>query len=200
MREYFYGTSGDLCPHSTVVDFKVCSTFLVSPFICLNSLPLSTPLSLPLLLFFSFHFFFFFFVNYLTIFQDIVIYQIGGGPAAPLSALPIGMSLPLPMPSFPLSSPHSHSSIFIRSIFRLTLKIGAEPTLDPVQLLEVAPSMDLLHSVLAVSHADTVEAIKEKNVAGFIYVYEKWRRRRERARKGGGEGRVKKRGKREGRG
>ena len=40
--------------------------------------------------------------------------------------------------------------------------------------------MDLLHSVLAVSHADTVEAIKEKNVAGFIYVYEKWRRRRER--------------------
>eukprot|EP00026_Physarum_polycephalum_P006595 Phypoly_transcript_06643.p1 GENE.Phypoly_transcript_06643~~Phypoly_transcript_06643.p1 ORF type:complete len:427 (-),score=78.07 Phypoly_transcript_06643:91-1371(-) len=89
VREYFYGTSGDLCPHSTFVDFK-----------------------------------------------DIAIYQIGGGPAAPLSALPI----------------------------------GAEPTIDPVQLQEVTPSMDLLHSVLAVSHADSVETINEKNVAGFIYV------------------------------
>jgi len=45
IREYFYGPTGDLCPHSTVVEFK-----------------------------------------------DIIIFRVGGGPAAPASALPIGFA------------------------------------------------------------------------------------------------------------
>jgi hypothetical protein len=73
------------------------------------------------------------------------------------------------------------------------LKIGAEPTIDPVQLQEISPSMDLLHSVLAVSHADSVEAINERNVAGFIYVYvERKRGEREKVK----EKRVKRMGRR----
>lgn len=32
VREYFYGTSGDLCPHSTFVDFKVDLFFYVFAF------------------------------------------------------------------------------------------------------------------------------------------------------------------------
>lgn len=49
--------------------------------------------------------------------------------------------------------------------------IGAEPTIDPVQLQEINPSTDLLHSILAVSHADSAESLLQRNVAGFLYVY-----------------------------
>lgn len=89
VREYFYGVSGDLCPHSTIVDFK-----------------------------------------------DVQVVQIGGGPAAPLSALPV----------------------------------GATSTIDPIGITIFQPSVDLLHSVLAVSHADSAEAVLTRNIAGFIYV------------------------------
>jgi polyribonucleotide 5'-hydroxyl-kinase len=89
VREYFYGITGDLCPHSTVVDFK-----------------------------------------------DVCIYRIGGGPAAPQSALPI----------------------------------GAQPTVDPVQLVEIIPNSELAHSILAVVHADNLDAILKRNIAGFLYV------------------------------
>jgi len=89
VREYFYGITGDLCPHSLVLDFK-----------------------------------------------DVIIYKVGGGPAAPQSALPI----------------------------------GAEPTVDPVQLNEVIPTTEIIHSVLAVVHTDSEGALLQRSVAGFIYV------------------------------
>jgi polyribonucleotide 5'-hydroxyl-kinase len=91
IREYFYGLSGDLCPHSTVVDFK-----------------------------------------------DVVIYKVGGGPQAPQSALPI----------------------------------GAQSTVDPVRLVEIIPSSEIVHSVLGVSHAKTPDQILTTNLAGFLYVTE----------------------------
>jgi len=91
MREYFYGILGDLCPHSSVLDFK-----------------------------------------------NVVIYRIGGGPAAPSSALPI----------------------------------GAEPTVNPVQLYEIVPTSDLNHSVLAVSLGVSEDTVLQSNVAGFVYVTE----------------------------
>lgn len=89
VHEYFYGVTGDLCPHRLVLDFK-----------------------------------------------DIVIYKVGGGPVAPASALPI----------------------------------GAEPTVDPVQLNVVAPTTEIIHSVLAVAHADSEATLLQRSVAGFIYV------------------------------
>jgi len=91
IREYFYGIAGDLCPHSTVVDFK-----------------------------------------------DVVIYKVGGGPLAPQSALPI----------------------------------GAQSSVDPVRLVEIIPSSEIVHSVLGVSHAKTPELILNSNLAGFLYVTE----------------------------
>jgi hypothetical protein len=51
------------------------------------------------------------------------------------------------------------------------LPIGAESKQDPVRLVEVYPTPDLVHSVLAVSHSKTPEGVLESNVAGFIVVY-----------------------------
>ncbi|GAM21773.1 hypothetical protein SAMD00019534_049480, partial [Acytostelium subglobosum LB1] len=69
-------------------------------------------------------------------FKDVVIYRTGGGPAAPLSALPI----------------------------------GATSAMDPLQLQEISPSLDMLHSILAVSYAKNAQGILNSNVAGFLYV------------------------------
>jgi len=91
IREYFYGIPGDLCPHSTVVDFK-----------------------------------------------DVVIYKVGGGPLAPQSALPI----------------------------------GAQSTVDPVRLVEIIPSSEIVHSILGVVHSKSPELILSSNLAGFLYVTE----------------------------
>eukprot|EP01105_Mastigella_eilhardi_P006039 TRINITY_DN17654_c0_g1_i1.p1 TRINITY_DN17654_c0_g1~~TRINITY_DN17654_c0_g1_i1.p1 ORF type:complete len:431 (-),score=91.94 TRINITY_DN17654_c0_g1_i1:29-1300(-) len=89
IREYFYGVNGDLCPHSTVLNFS-----------------------------------------------ETTIYRIGGNPAAPLSALPIGQT----------------------------------PSQDPVRLVEVTPSSELVHSVIAVMHCGDSAAILANNVAGFLYI------------------------------
>ena len=89
IREYFYGISKDLNPHTAVLDFK-----------------------------------------------DITIYRVGGGPQAPQSALPI----------------------------------GSQSTVDPVRLVEVMPSSDILHSVLGVSHSRTADALLHTNIAGYLYV------------------------------
>lgn len=51
------------------------------------------------------------------------------------------------------------------------LPIGAESTQDPVRLVEIHPTSDLVHSVLAVSHAKTPEQVLESNIAGFLVVY-----------------------------
>ncbi|EGG21382.1 pre-mRNA cleavage complex subunit [Cavenderia fasciculata] len=91
IREYFYGISGDLCPHFTILDFK-----------------------------------------------DIVVLKTGGGPAAPSSALPI----------------------------------GAQSVIDPLQLQEVTPSTDMIHSILAVSYTKSKQSILKSNIAGFLYVTE----------------------------
>ncbi|KAJ4808661.1 hypothetical protein LUZ62_021227 [Rhynchospora pubera] len=89
IREYFYGPSNDLSPHSNIINFS-----------------------------------------------DISVYRVGGGPQAPRSALPI----------------------------------GSEPAADPMRLVAVNISQDLLHSVLAVSYAKEPDQIISSNVAGFIYV------------------------------
>jgi len=91
IREYFYGIGGDLCPHSTTVDFK-----------------------------------------------DVVIYKVGGGPLAPQSALPI----------------------------------GAQSSVDPVRLIEIIPSSEIVHSLLGMSHSKTPETLLSSNLAGFLYVTE----------------------------
>jgi len=70
--------------------------------------------------------------------RDITIYKVGGGPQAPLSALPI----------------------------------GSESTVDPIRLVEIVPSGDILHSILGVSHAKVPEQILHSNLAGFLYVTE----------------------------
>ncbi|KAJ3692009.1 hypothetical protein LUZ60_012359 [Juncus effusus] len=89
IREYFYGISNDLSPHSTILNFT-----------------------------------------------DISIFRVGGGPQAPRSALPI----------------------------------GAEPTADPVRVVPVNVSQDLLHLVLGVSYAKEPDQIISSNVAGFVYI------------------------------
>eukprot|EP00696_Hemimastix_kukwesjijk_P013292 gnl/Hemi2/26655_TR8946_c0_g2_i1.p1 gnl/Hemi2/26655_TR8946_c0_g2~~gnl/Hemi2/26655_TR8946_c0_g2_i1.p1 ORF type:complete len:425 (+),score=95.46 gnl/Hemi2/26655_TR8946_c0_g2_i1:71-1345(+) len=91
IHEYFYSPKGDLCPHSTKLDFG-----------------------------------------------EVSIFSVAGASKAPSTALPAGT----------------------RSI------------LDPCRLVRVNPGRDLLHSVLAVSHASRPEDLLMSNVAGFIYVSE----------------------------
>jgi len=91
IKEYFYGSLGDLCPYSTVIPFS-----------------------------------------------KYIILKTNVGPQAPSSALPI----------------------------------GAQPTSDPMKPREVTPSIDLLHSILGVSHAQELDHILETNIAGFLYVTE----------------------------
>eukprot|EP01097_Dermamoeba_algensis_P005002 TRINITY_DN3188_c0_g1_i1.p1 TRINITY_DN3188_c0_g1~~TRINITY_DN3188_c0_g1_i1.p1 ORF type:complete len:423 (-),score=70.73 TRINITY_DN3188_c0_g1_i1:217-1485(-) len=91
IREYFYGITGDLCPHSTVVDFN-----------------------------------------------DVIILTVGGGPAAPVSALPV----------------------------------GAESTVDPTRVQVVTPNRDLVHSVLGLSHAKSIDTVLATNLVGLVHITE----------------------------
>ncbi|KAK9842588.1 hypothetical protein WJX81_007645 [Elliptochloris bilobata] len=50
------------------------------------------------------------------------------------------------------------------------LPIGAEPVADPLRVAPVTSPGELLHSLLAVSHAPAPEFLLSVNVAGFIYV------------------------------
>mmetsp|Transcript_13309 Transcript_13309/g.22894 ORF Transcript_13309/g.22894 Transcript_13309/m.22894 type:complete len:336 (+) Transcript_13309:365-1372(+) len=50
------------------------------------------------------------------------------------------------------------------------LPIGATSLVDPTRLVEIQPSRDLVHSVLAVSHAPSPDFLLDSNIAGFIYV------------------------------
>lgn len=47
---------------------------------------------------------------------------------------------------------------------------GATSATDPRRLLPVAPGPELLHCLLAISHATEPERISRENVAGFLYV------------------------------
>ncbi|KAH3756235.1 pre-mRNA cleavage complex subunit [Pelomyxa schiedti] len=89
IKEYYYGVNGDLCPHSTILNFS-----------------------------------------------DVTLFRIGGGPAAPPSALPIGQA----------------------------------PSQDPVRLVEVTPTSELVHSLLGVVMCTDPSALLTSNVAGFLYV------------------------------
>ena len=50
------------------------------------------------------------------------------------------------------------------------LPVGAEPAANPLRVAAVQPSLELLHSVLAVSHAAAPGELLTANVAGFIHV------------------------------
>lgn len=77
-------------------------------------------------------------------------------------------------------SPHSSSARFDElQVYRVggaprapssALPIGAEAKQDPLKLTKVQWAPDMVHSVLAVSHAETVDDVLRTNVAGFIYV------------------------------
>ena len=47
---------------------------------------------------------------------------------------------------------------------------GAEPVADPLRVAPVTSPGELLHSLLAVSHAPAPEFLLSVNVAGFLYV------------------------------
>eukprot|EP01126_Amoeba_proteus_P037673 TRINITY_DN3898_c0_g1_i13.p1 TRINITY_DN3898_c0_g1~~TRINITY_DN3898_c0_g1_i13.p1 ORF type:complete len:248 (-),score=48.41 TRINITY_DN3898_c0_g1_i13:83-826(-) len=50
------------------------------------------------------------------------------------------------------------------------LPIGAESTVNPLEVREVSPSLDLRHSVLGVSHALDESSLLESNLQGFVYI------------------------------
>jgi polyribonucleotide 5'-hydroxyl-kinase len=80
----------------------------------------------------------------------------------------------------PALCPHAGSARFDElSVFRVgggprapasALPLGAEPAAHPLRCAPVTPSQELLHSVLAVSHAATPAELLTANVAGFIYI------------------------------
>jgi polyribonucleotide 5'-hydroxyl-kinase len=52
------------------------------------------------------------------------------------------------------------------------LPIGAQSTIDPLEPREVAPSLELRHSVLGVAHVtDVGDGLLKANLQGFIYMY-----------------------------
>ena len=52
------------------------------------------------------------------------------------------------------------------------LPIGEVRKVDETRVIRVEPSMDLVHAILGVSHAETVQgnALLTTNVAGFLFV------------------------------
>jgi polyribonucleotide 5'-hydroxyl-kinase len=68
--------------------------------------------------------------------NKVVIYRVGGGLKAPLSALPI----------------------------------GAESSHDPVRLVAITPSLEIVHSIAAISYSDDPAKLLDDNIAGFLYM------------------------------
>ena len=50
------------------------------------------------------------------------------------------------------------------------LPVGAEPVASPLRCTPVTPSLELLHALLAVSHAESPAELLTANVAGFVHV------------------------------
>lgn len=71
-------------------------------------------------------------------FKDVTLFRTGGGPVAPLTALPI----------------------------------GAQSSIDPLQITETTPSIDMTHSVLGISYAKQPQNLLQSNIAGFLYITE----------------------------
>ena len=80
----------------------------------------------------------------------------------------------------PALCPHAGSARFDElSIFRMgggprapssALPVGAVSAANPLRCAPVTPSLELLHSVLAVSHASEAAELITSNIAGFIHV------------------------------
>ena len=80
----------------------------------------------------------------------------------------------------PALCPHAGSARFDElSIFRMgggprapssALPVGAVSALNPLRCAPVTPSLELLHSVLAVSHASEAAELMTSNIAGFIHI------------------------------
>ena len=80
----------------------------------------------------------------------------------------------------PALCPHATSARFDDlSVFRVgggprapasALPLGAEPAAHPLRCAPVQPSLELLHAVLAVSHAASPGELLTANVAGFVYI------------------------------
>lgn len=47
---------------------------------------------------------------------------------------------------------------------------GAASVVDPLRLAPVAPSLELLNCLVAVSHAASPEQLLQQNVAGFLHI------------------------------
>ena len=47
---------------------------------------------------------------------------------------------------------------------------GASSVADPIRVTPVSASLDLMHSMLAVSHAATPDQLLSVNVAGFVLI------------------------------
>lgn len=87
-------------------------------------------------------------------FDDVIIYRVGGGPVAPATALPVGQKSRV-------------------DPVRLTAE---HPSTELVPATDIHRSLKLLiglqvHSILAVSHAQTPDDILATNIAGFVHVY-----------------------------
>ena len=47
---------------------------------------------------------------------------------------------------------------------------GASSVADPLRVIPVSASLDMMHSMLAVSHAATPDQLLSMNVAGFVLI------------------------------
>ena len=55
-------------------------------------------------------------------------------------------------------------------ILGFSLCAGAASVVDPLRLAPVAPSLELLNCLVAVSHAAAPEQLLRQNVAGFLHI------------------------------
>ncbi len=113
--------------------------------------------------------------------DDLRIYRIGGGPRAPTSALPIGTDPTLNECFLGVGEhPAEHASSFallkhgapyiMQKQIAQHLLAGASSVADPIRVTPVSASLDLMHSMLAVSHAATPDQLLSVNVAGFVLI------------------------------
>jgi polyribonucleotide 5'-hydroxyl-kinase len=72
--------------------------------------------------------------------KEIEIYRVGGGPVMPSSVMPLGSAAKKNLAA------------------------------DPTRLTRLTPSLDLQHSILALSYAKESGAVLDSNVAGFVHV------------------------------
>ena len=57
-----------------------------------------------------------------------------------------------------------------RKVPRCGYLAGASSVADPLRVIPVSTSLDMMHSMLAVSHAATPDQLLSMNVAGFVLI------------------------------